>query len=140
MTGDKARPHEERLQQLGVTTKLFRDALDQAASDARMCTAFDAPSMPGITFWSRTNRYLAEQLTDPKEQTPVWKYTTRDSILRVVHPTGSHAITAVSGSRRCGGHRPEGQVEEPQGPGDGPAGGGQRPVRTRRPDRHRLTR
>ncbi len=102
MTGDEAQIHETRLEQLGVTKKLFRDALDQATSDARMCTEFDAPAMPGITFWSRTNRYLAEHLTNPEEQTPIWKYTARDSILRVVHPTGSHAITAVSGAGGVG--------------------------------------
>ncbi|MFF4145974.1 hypothetical protein ACFY0A_32505 [Streptomyces sp. NPDC001698] len=102
MSGDEARRHKARLEQLGVTHELFRDALDQATSDARLCTEFDAPAMPGITFWSRTNRYLAEQLTDPDKQNPVWKYTTRDSILRVVHPVGSHAITAVSGAGRVG--------------------------------------
>ncbi|WP_432189867.1 hypothetical protein [Streptomyces sp. Tue6028] len=98
----EAREYEAKLRQLGVTKDLFQEALDQAASDARMCTAFDAPAMPGITFWSRTNRYLAEHLTDRDKQNPVWKYTSRDSILRVVHPTGSHAITAVSGAGGIG--------------------------------------
>lgn len=104
MTGDEAQVRQARLAQLGVTKELFRDALDQATSEARMCTEFDAPAMPGITFWSRVNRYLAEQLTDPEKQKqkPVWKYTRRDSILRVVHPTGSHAITAVSGAGGVG--------------------------------------
>lgn len=102
MTGDEAQVQQARLAQLGVTKKLFQDALAQATSEARMCTEFDAPAMPGITFWSRANRYLAEQLTDPKKQNPVWKYTRRDSILRVVHPTGSHAITAVSGAGGVG--------------------------------------
>ncbi|WP_121711958.1 hypothetical protein [Streptomyces sp. E5N91] len=102
MSGDEAQVGQARLAQLGVTKKLFRDALTQATSEARMCTDFDAPAMPGITFWSRANRYLAEQLTDPDKQNPVWKYTRRDSILRVVHPTGSHAITAVSGAGGVG--------------------------------------
>jgi hypothetical protein len=102
VTGSEAHPFGARLKQLGVTKDLFEEALDWAAAQARMCTAFDAPAMPGITFWSRTNRYLAERLTDPEQQTPVWKYTARDSILRVVHPSGSHAITAVSGSGGVG--------------------------------------
>lgn len=117
MTGDEARPYEARLEQLGVTKKLFREALNLAASDALMCTAFDAPAMPGITFWSRTNRYLAEYLTDRDRQNPAWKYTSRDSILRVVHPTGSHAITAVSGTggvadldRKVRSKNPKGRV------------------------------
>lgn len=102
MTGTEARQIEARLKQLGVAKELFEEALDWAAAQARMCTAFDAPAMAGITFWSRTNRYLAEYLTDPEKQSPVWKYTSRDSILRVVHPSGSHAITAVSGSEGVG--------------------------------------
>ncbi|MFD3566018.1 hypothetical protein [Streptomyces sp. NPDC058667] len=102
MTGNEAQVQHARLAQLGVTKKLFQDALAQATSEARTCTEFDAPAMPGITFWSRANRYLAEQLTDPQKQNPVWKYTRRDSILRVVHPTGSHAITAVSGAGGVG--------------------------------------
>ncbi|MGY1456870.1 hypothetical protein [Streptomyces sp. SS8] len=85
-----------------MTRGLFEDALDWAAAQARMCTEFDAPAMAGITFWSRANRYLAQYLTDAENQTPVWKWTPRDSILRVVHPSGSHAITAISGSGGVG--------------------------------------
>lgn len=102
MTSSGAHAVDARLKQLGVEKKMFREALDWAAAQARLCTEFDAPAMPGITFWSRANRYLAEFLTDPAEQNPVWKYTVRDSILRVVHPSGSHAITAVSGSGGVG--------------------------------------
>ncbi|MFF8234755.1 hypothetical protein [Streptomyces caelestis] len=115
MSGDEAQRYKVRLEQLGVTKKLFQNALDQATSDARMCTEFDAPAMHGITFWSRTNRYLAEQLTDPEEQSPVWKYTTRDSILRVVHPTGSHAITAVSGAGGVGDPDSKVRSKNPKG-------------------------
>lgn len=102
MTDSEVHTSGARLKQLGVDRELFEEALDWAGAQARMCTGFDAPAMPGITFWSRTNRYLAEHLTDPAEQDPVWKYTARDSILRVVHPSGSHAITAVSGSGGVG--------------------------------------
>ncbi|MCX4490006.1 hypothetical protein OG890_39665 [Streptomyces anulatus] len=102
MTGSEAHQADARLKQLGVSKELFEEALDWAGAEARMCTGFDAPAMAGITFWSRTNRYLAEYLTDPEKQDPVWKYTARDSILRVVHPSGSHAITAVSGSGGVG--------------------------------------
>lgn len=102
VTGSEAHEVEARLKQLGVEKRLFADALDWAGAEARLCTGFDAPAMAGITFWSRTNRYLAEHLTDPAEQDPIWKYTAWDSILRVVHPSGSHAITAVSGSGGVG--------------------------------------
>ncbi|MEV7715369.1 hypothetical protein [Streptomyces sp. NPDC088270] len=102
MIGRQAHQVDARLKQLGVSKELFEEALDWASAQAKMCTKFDAPSMPGITFWSRSNRYLAEYLTDQKRQNPVWKYTPRDSILRVVHPSGSHAITAISGSGGVG--------------------------------------
>ncbi|WP_329033855.1 hypothetical protein OHT61_32170 (plasmid) [Streptomyces sp. NBC_00178] len=98
MTGSEAHEVATRLKQLGVDKKLFEGVLDRAVAEAKMCTEFDAPAMAGITFWSRTNRFLAEHLTDPANRDPIWKYTARDSILRVVHPSGSHAITAVSGS------------------------------------------
>ncbi|WP_331737086.1 hypothetical protein OG520_45225 (plasmid) [Streptomyces sp. NBC_00984] len=102
MIGRQAHQVDARLKQLGVSKELFEEALDWASTQANMCTDFDAPAMPGITFWSRSNRYLAECLTDQKKQNPVWKYTRRDSILRVVHPSGNHAITAISGSGGVG--------------------------------------
>ncbi|MFG2776123.1 hypothetical protein [Streptomyces sp. NPDC048350] len=112
MAGNEAMLLDTRLAQLGVNKKLFADALEWAASQARMCTEFDAPSMPGITCWSRANRYLAEHLRDPKylaehlkdvnPSLSLWKHTRRDSILRVVHPAGTHAITAISGSGGIG--------------------------------------
>ncbi|MFJ2202392.1 hypothetical protein [Streptomyces violaceusniger] len=95
-------PYETDLKRLGVSVKLFSDAADYAAEQARMCTEYDAPSMPGSVFWSRMNRYLAEVLTDREVYDPPWKYTRRDSILRVVHPSGSLAITAISGYGRIG--------------------------------------
>ncbi|MFE5523458.1 hypothetical protein ACFQ9Q_37925 [Streptomyces virginiae] len=108
MAGIEAVQLDARLAQLGVNKKIFVDALEWAAGQARMCTEFDAPSMSGITFWSRANRFLAEHLRDPKylaehlkdvnQTLSLWKYTRRDSILRVVHPAGTHAITAISGS------------------------------------------
>ncbi|MGW0771777.1 hypothetical protein [Streptomyces sp. NPDC002676] len=110
MAGNEAMQLDARLAQLGVNKQIFVDALEWAAAQARMCTEFDAPSMPGITFWSRANRYLAEHLTDRKylaghlrdvnKSSSPWKYTRRDSILRAVHPAATHAITAISG---CGG-------------------------------------
>lgn len=102
MVSIEAMQLDARLAQLGVTKQIFEDALGWAASQAKMSTEFDAPSMPGITFWSRANRYLAEHLTDRKNESPPWKYTRRDSILRVVHPAATHAITAISGADGVG--------------------------------------
>lgn len=92
----------ERLAALGVSDELFEKAITYATSEAKRNTGYDAPSMPGITFWSRANRYLAEELTDRDKLREPWKWTSRDSILRVVHPSGSHAITAISGEGPVG--------------------------------------
>ncbi|SOD67114.1 hypothetical protein SAMN06297387_12871 [Streptomyces zhaozhouensis] len=104
------RERTERLAELGVTVELFENAFTYAAAEARRDSLLDAPSMPGTTFWSRTNRYLAEQLIDPKITTPHWKHTRRDNILRVIHPAGSHAITAISGEGDVGVPEPKKRV------------------------------
>lgn len=84
--------HSQRVAELDLSVDLFQDVLARAVADVRTCTDFDAPGMRGTMFWSRANRYLAEEL-QPKE----WAHTSRDSILRMLHPTRSHAITAISG-------------------------------------------
>ncbi|MGI5330944.1 hypothetical protein [Actinomadura nitritigenes] len=88
---DPQAPAEQRLAELGVSRELFRKVLKGAAVEVSGCTEFDAPAAPGFIFWSRANRFLAEELV-PSD----WKWTSRDSILRVIHPSGSHAITAIS--------------------------------------------
>ncbi|MFJ5548559.1 hypothetical protein [Streptomyces sp. NPDC093225] len=125
MAGIEAMQLDARLAQLGVNRQIFVDAAEWAASQARMSTKFDAPSMPGITFWSRANRYLAECLTDRKylakhlkdvnETSTPWNHTRRDSILRVVHPAGTHAITAISGSGGIGNLDRPARSKNPKG-------------------------
>lgn len=89
--------HTRRLAQLDFSTTLFYEVLDLAAADVRRCTDFDAPGMRGFMFWSRTNRYLAEALS-PQE----WDRTSRDSILRMIHPSRSHCVTAISAAGGVG--------------------------------------
>lgn len=101
---------EERLAELGLSAEIFHKALDMAAADARSCTDYDAPSMSGVTFWSRTNRYIAEELTPTK-----WNYTRRDSILRTIHPSGSHAVTAISAAGKVGDLAAEVRTKNPKG-------------------------
>lgn len=108
-------PYESDLVRLGVSVKLFSNAAEYAATEARMCTKYDAPSMQGTTFWSRINRNLAEVLTSRQEYDPPWKFTQRDSILRVVHPSGSHAITAISGYGRIGNLDAKVRSKNPKG-------------------------
>lgn len=104
-----------RLTELGLNTAPHREplqnALSMAAADVRMCTDLDAPAMRGITFWSRTNRYLAEALTPHG-----WRYTTRDSILRTIHPARSHAITALSAAGGVGNLDAKVRSKNPKGP------------------------
>ncbi|UOB11617.1 hypothetical protein MQE23_22195 [Streptomyces sp. HP-A2021] len=83
--------HAQQLAELDVSTDLFTLVLSLALEDVRGCTDFDAPAARGFLFWSRANRYLAEVLVPDG-----WGRTSRDSILRVIHPNRTHAITAIS--------------------------------------------
>ncbi|MFE9864902.1 hypothetical protein ACFYPZ_19570 [Streptomyces sp. NPDC005506] len=101
---------QQRLAELDVAIDVFHSSLGGAIEDVRGCTDFDAPMMPGVMFWSRTNRYLAETLVPRK-----WVRTSRNSILRVIHPTGSHAITAISGAGGVGDLRKSVRSKNPKG-------------------------
>jgi hypothetical protein len=100
----------QRLAELDFSVELFATALDWAAADVRSCTEFDAPSQPGSMFWSRTNRYIAEQLLPEG-----WAWTSRDSILRCVHPSGSHAVTAISATGGVGDLKKRVRSKNPKG-------------------------
>ncbi|MFJ3841107.1 hypothetical protein ACIPY6_37170 [Streptomyces sp. NPDC090054] len=102
---------DERLAELDFSNDLFHLALDLAAEDVRRCTDMDAPSMRGTTFWSRTNRYLAEQLI------PLgWERTARDNILRMIHPDRSHVVTAISAAGGVGDLKATVRSKNPKGP------------------------
>lgn len=102
---------QERLLELDLPQDALEAALGQAVTDIRSCTDFDAPAMPGMQFWSRVNRYLAEILT------PLgWKWTAQDSILRVIHPTASHAVTAISGAGAVSNLKKSVRSKNPKGP------------------------
>ncbi|MFB7764250.1 hypothetical protein [Streptomyces xiamenensis] len=105
----------ERLTELGVSDALFEAAVRYAIAEAKQNSKYDAPAMPGITFWSRTNRFLAERLTDPENLGKVWKRTSRDSILRVIHPDATHAITAISGWGSVGDPEEQARTKNPKG-------------------------
>ncbi|WP_372351877.1 hypothetical protein [Streptomyces sp. KL116D] len=100
-----------RLAQLDLTVDMFRDALDLSAADVRTCTDFDAPAMRGFMFWSRCNRYVAEAL-DPEG----WARTSRSSILRMIHPSMSHAVTAISAFGGVGDLNAKVRSKNPKGP------------------------
>ena len=100
----------QRLAELDLTVELVARALGLASADIRGCTDFDAPAMAGVMFWSRANRYLAEDLVGEG-----WARTSRDSILRVIHPTRSHAITAISADGGVGDLKSEVRSKNPKG-------------------------
>jgi hypothetical protein len=102
--------HASRLAQLDLSTTLIFEVLDLAVADVRTCTDFDAPAMRGFMFWSRANRYLAEALT-PQE----WDRTSRDSILRMIHPTRSHCVTAISAGGGVGDLKKRVWAKNPKG-------------------------
>lgn len=103
--------YRDRLERLGLSVDLLARVLGQAAADARTCTRHDAPMTPGVLFWSRANRYLAEELT-PYE----WLWTQRDSILRVIHPGRGHAVTAISAAGAVADLNGQVRTKNPKGP------------------------
>ncbi|MFD3950185.1 hypothetical protein ACPCDX_23895 [Streptomyces koyangensis] len=94
-----------------MSTELFTLALSMALEDVRGCTDFDAPAARGFLFWSRANRYLAELLVPEG-----WGRTSKDNILRVIHPDRTHAITAISGERGVGDLDSPVRSKNPKGP------------------------
>ncbi|MEU9502622.1 hypothetical protein [Streptomyces sp. NPDC048196] len=110
-----AQPDPQRqvnqLAQLGVSTDLFTVVLSMALEDVRSCTDFDAPAARGFLFWSRANRYLAEVLVPDG-----WGRTSRDSILRVIHPDRTHAITAISAEGGVADLKKQVRSKNPKGP------------------------
>lgn len=114
---DDPRPPAARsapLTELGFSEELFGKVLSKAAADIRSCTDFDAPGARGYLFWSRANRYLAEELTSESLR-PAWDRTSRDSILRMIHPTRSHAITAISAEGDVGDLKGKVRSKNPKG-------------------------
>lgn len=103
--------HVQQLAELGVPADLFTLALGMAVEDVRGCTDFDAPAARGFLFWSRTNRYLAEVLVPDG-----WGRTSRDSILRVIHPDRTHAITAISAEGGVANLKKPVRSKNPKGP------------------------
>ena len=102
--------HIHRLAELDLSNDMFWKVLDLAAADVRTCTDLDAPAARGFLFWSRANRYLAEELIPEK-----WRYTRRDSILRVIHPSGSHCVTMISGEGGVGDLNKSVRSKNPKG-------------------------
>ncbi|MER6396884.1 hypothetical protein ACFP3U_24765 [Kitasatospora misakiensis] len=104
-------PERHRLEDLELPAELLNDILARTVADVRSCTELDAPAAPGFMFWSRCNRYLAEELI-PRG----WKHTQRDSILRVIHPSLEFAVTALSGAGGVGDLEARPRSKNPKGP------------------------
>lgn len=88
---------DARLAELGLTRQDIENALFSASADALLCTDLDAPGAKGFVFWTRANRYLREEVR-PRG----WSWTNRDNVLRAIHPDGSFAVTALSGTGDVG--------------------------------------
>ncbi|MGI5251452.1 hypothetical protein [Actinacidiphila glaucinigra] len=99
------------LEDLGLSAELLNKTLARTVADVRGCTDLDAPAMAGFMFWSRCNRYLAEELIPMG-----WKHTQRDSILRVIHPSMEFAVTALSGAGGVGDRNALVRSKNPKGP------------------------
>ncbi|MGW7350014.1 hypothetical protein [Streptomyces sp. NPDC054784] len=86
-----------RLRELDLTPKDVHRAIAGGLAEARLCTEMDAPGMAGYAFWSRSNRTFRERMT-PND----WTFSNAQSILRTINPSGTFAITSVSGSGMVG--------------------------------------
>jgi hypothetical protein len=87
----------QRLNELGLVPEDLHRALAGGSAEARLCTDMDAPGMAGYAFWSRSNRTFRERMV-----LKGWTYSNSQSILRTIHPSGTFAITSVSGSGMVG--------------------------------------
>lgn len=86
-----------RLRELDLTPEDVHRAIAGGLAEARLCTEMDAPGMAGYAFWSRSNRTFRERMTPN-----AWSFSNAQSILRTINPSGTFAITAVSGSGMVG--------------------------------------
>lgn len=104
-------PHAPRtLSELDVSAELVHKVLFAALADAQLCSAFDSPTAFGSTLWTRSNRYLREELVPLK-----WTITNSKLILRTIHPSGSFAITAASASGAVGDLTGNVRAKNPKG-------------------------
>lgn len=87
----------QRLSELGLAPEDLHKTIAGGSAEARLCTEMDAPGMAGYAFWSRSNRTFRERMVRKG-----WTFSNAQSILRTIHPTGTFAITAVSGSGMVG--------------------------------------
>lgn len=81
------------LSELELSADLIHRSLFAAVTDAELCSALDSPTAFGSTLWTRSNRYLREELVPLK-----WTISNGKLILRTIHPSKTFAITAVSAS------------------------------------------
>jgi hypothetical protein len=75
-----------------------------------MLAVAQTSTRPRCAFWSRSNRYIAEALTPER-----WAFTSRDSILRTIHPSHSHCVTAMSADGGVGDLEKSVRSKNPRG-------------------------
>ncbi len=80
--------------------EIVERVIRRADAEANLCTPLDPPSMPGLTRWGRTTRFLREELIPAG-----WSFDNPRNLARTVHPSGEIAIVATSGHAMTG--RPE---------------------------------
>ena len=85
------------LTELGLTLEIVERVVRRADAEASTCTALDPPIMAGLTRWSRTTRYLREELIPAG-----WRYDNPRNLARTIHPSGEFAIVATSGDELTG--------------------------------------
>lgn len=87
----------DRLAELGLSVEIVERVVRRADAEASICTALDPPIMEGLTRWSRTNRFLREELIPAG-----WHYDNPHLLPRTIHPSGEFAIVATTGDELTG--------------------------------------
>lgn len=94
------------IEDLDVSVEQVHRAMFRAVTDSQLCTEDDAPTAKGLLMWTRSNRYIREELVPEG-----WTRVQAHLILRTVHPTGRFCISAVSGSGHVGSNNRGAQVQ-----------------------------
>ena len=100
----------QNLSDLDLDVETIHKSLFAAVTDAQLNSKFDSPTAFGHTMWTRTNRYLREELV-PKE----WTIRNSKLILRTIHPSKWFAVTATSASGGVGDLTAGVQAKNPKG-------------------------
>lgn len=87
----------DRLSDLGLTTHMIHRSLLRADAEAALVTALEPATAEGIARYSKTTRFLREELLPFG-----WTHTNANNFCRTFNPDGTIALVASSGDSGAG--------------------------------------